>query len=140
MVHVVLWHAQGDVSEVSEDDVVFRWKDYSDGSRQKLMTISAFEFLRRFLLHVLPKSFVRIRYYGFLANRCRKEKLELCRQLLTQPQPPEGEPSSHPLDDVSQPDLSRCPRCNRGRMLTVLTFLPGQVPECASPVEVYDTS
>ena len=89
---------------------------------------------------VLPKGFVRIRYYGFLANRSRKEKLELCRQLLAQPQPQECEPSSHPLDDASQPDFPRCPRCDRGRMVTVLTFLPGQVPECASPVEVNDTS
>jgi hypothetical protein len=59
-----------------------RWKDYPHGSKQRIMTLSADEFLRRFLLHVLPKGFVRIRFFGFLANRRRATLLPLCRQLL----------------------------------------------------------
>jgi len=62
--------------------VTFEWKDYAGGSQTKTMTLEAVEFIRRFLLHVLPSSFVHIRNFGFLANRKRKEKLALCRSLL----------------------------------------------------------
>jgi hypothetical protein len=64
------------------EQVSFRWKDYAHGSAQKVMTVAATEFLRRFFLHVLPKGFVRIRHFGFLANRFRTQSLALCRQLL----------------------------------------------------------
>lgn len=69
---------------ISMDDgmVTFKWKDYMDGDKPKVMTISAFEFIRRFLLHVLPNKFVKIRYYGFLSNRYKKEKISLCRMLI----------------------------------------------------------
>jgi hypothetical protein len=63
--------------------VTFRWKDYSHGNKQREMTLAATEFLRRFFLHVLPKGFVRIRHFGFLANRFRTAQLQLCRQLLS---------------------------------------------------------
>jgi hypothetical protein len=65
------------------EQVSFQWKDYAHGSAQKIMTLTATEFLRRFFLHVLPKGFVRIRHFGFLANRFRTPALALCRQLLT---------------------------------------------------------
>ena len=67
---------------IEDGQVRFRYKDYRDDSQQKTMTLSADEFIRRFLLHVLPEGFHRIRYYGFLGNRHRKQKLELCRRLL----------------------------------------------------------
>ena len=75
---------------VTEDEVTFRWKDYRHGSAVRLTTLSAEEFLRRFCLHVLPKGFVRIRFYGFLAPRCRTEALPRCRHALgvTPPQVP----------------------------------------------------
>jgi hypothetical protein len=66
----------------ADGKVTFRWKDYAHGSKQRLMTITAEEFLRRFLLHTLPRGFVRIRFCGFLANRSRRALLPLCRQLL----------------------------------------------------------
>ena len=69
------------------EQVSFQWKDYAHGSAQKVMTLAATEFLRRFFLHVLPKGFVRIRHFGFLANRFRTQSLALCRQLLTSPPP-----------------------------------------------------
>ena len=75
------------------DQVTFRWKDYAHDNKKRKMTISADEFLRRFLLHVLPRGFVRIRFFGFLANRCRANLLPLCRQLLAQ-QIRESVPSS----------------------------------------------
>ncbi len=68
--------------------VSFEWKDYAHQARSKLMTLDAVEFLRRFLLHVLPTGLVRLRQFGFLANRVRKHKLELCRVLLAAPQLP----------------------------------------------------
>jgi hypothetical protein len=64
------------------DQVTFRWKDYAHGNRKRKMTIHADEFLRRFFLHVLPRGFVRIRNFGFLANRRRSKLLPLCRELL----------------------------------------------------------
>jgi len=88
--------------------VTFRWKDYAHGSKQKLMTVTAEEFLRRFLLHVLPHGFVRIRFFGFLANRRRKSLLPLCRQLLqmlTSASPDSVQPKA------CSRELWRCPRC-----------------------------
>jgi hypothetical protein len=61
--------------------VTFRWRDYAHGNKSRVMTLDAVEFLRRFFLHILPKGFVRIRHFGFLANRFRTERLALCRQL-----------------------------------------------------------
>ena len=62
--------------------VTFRYKDYADRGRKRVMTLSGSEFIRRFLLHILPKGFMRIRYFGYLANRQRQEKLAHCRELL----------------------------------------------------------
>ena len=73
--------------DIAEDKVTFRYKDYRHDAQQKTMTVEAEEFIRRFLLHVLPEGFQRIRYYGFLANRYREEKLARCRELLDMPAP-----------------------------------------------------
>ena len=81
---------------VEDAKVTFRWKDYAHGYRQRTMSLDAVEFLRRFLLHVLPKGFVRVRYYGFLANRHRAEKLARARKFL------DGAKSSSVNDDVSE--------------------------------------
>jgi hypothetical protein len=70
------------IVNLADGKVTFRWKDYAHKSKQRLMTVTAEEFLRRFLLHSLPRGFVRIRFCGFLANRRRRELLPLCRQLL----------------------------------------------------------
>ena len=74
--------------------VTFRWRDSAHNNEQKLMTLSLDEFLRRFLLHLLPKGFVRIRHFGFLANRRRATLLPLCFQLLGAVQPPQTEPEA----------------------------------------------
>jgi hypothetical protein len=65
-----------------DDDVTFRWRDYAGGNKTKTMTVSADEFIRRFLLHILPKGFVRIRHFGVMANYNRSESIALCRKLL----------------------------------------------------------
>ncbi len=112
---------------IDDDKVCFRWKDYRDRNRQKVMTVSAEEFIRRFLLHVPPEGFHRIRYYGFLGNRHRTQKLARCRELLAMPVP-------EPLDGQSEKDyrdhyeeltgvsLKQCPACHQGRMVIVETF------------------
>ena len=64
------------------NNVTFRWRDYARSNKQRLMTVSAEEFIRRFLVHVLPKGFVRIRHFGFMANYQRSSSLDLCRQCL----------------------------------------------------------
>jgi len=71
--------------DIEEGRVSFSWKDYRDNNQRKTMTLAAQEFIRRFLIHVLPKGFHRIRHYGFLANCWRRRKLALCRQLLRMP-------------------------------------------------------
>ena len=101
---------------VTDDQVTFRWKDYRHGSRVRLMTLSAEEFLRRFCLHVLPRGFVRIRFYGFLAPRCRTEALPRCRHALDATPPPVPARSD---DDTSTPvRLPPCPHCG-GAMIAV---------------------
>ncbi len=98
--------------------VTFRWKDYAHGSKQKLMTVTAEEFLRRFLLHVLPHGFVRIRFFGFLANRRRKTLMPLCHQLLRMT----SSPSLTPLQlQVCSRAVWQCPRCG-GSMLLMQRF------------------
>jgi hypothetical protein len=67
---------------LAEGEVTFRYQDYADGRRAKALTVSAAEFIRRFLQHVLPAGFVRVRHYGLLANRYREAKLAVCRQVL----------------------------------------------------------
>jgi Putative transposase/Transposase zinc-binding domain len=103
---------------VAAGQVRFRWKDYARGNRVKTMTLSAEEFLRRFLLHVLPAGFVRIRHFGFLANRGRTAKLARCRALLAGPPPPPHPPESVAalMHRLTGADITRCPVCGIGRV------------------------
>jgi hypothetical protein len=116
-----------------DGEVSFRWKDYRHDSQQKVMCLDAEEFMRRFLLHVLPCGFQRIRHYGFLANRYRAAKLARCRQLLGEPAPTVKN-SDAPLDYrdryelLTGKSLRDCPICGRGHMVCIETFLPGALP------------
>jgi hypothetical protein len=107
--------------DIENGEVRFRWKDYRDNNRQKTLMLTADEFIRRFLLHVLPDGFQRIRYYGFLGNRYRKQKLARCRQLLGMPENerPETDPSSDYRDlyeELTGSSLWKCPVCHKGCM------------------------
>lgn len=105
------------------DQICFRYKDYADGNCTKQMTLSAEEFIRRFLLHVLPPRFVRIRHYGLLASRNVATKLARCRALLSadaEPAPPaDAQPATtvpvktwrDRLREWTGEDVSRCPHC-----------------------------
>ena len=98
---------------LEDGQVSFRWKDYADDHRTKVMRLTADEFIRRFLLHVLPKRFVRIRHYGLLAGRNVATHLARCRQLLAVPdvQSPVERTWLDRLRDWTGEDLSCCPRC-----------------------------
>ena len=116
---------------LKDGKVSFLWKDYAHNCRRRVMTIDATEFLRRFLRHVLPKGFVRIRHFGLLANRHRAAKLHLCRRLLEANEPSEPTASAAPSHD---PPLPTCPTCEKGVMIRVLDFQPGRLPRaCRDP-------
>jgi hypothetical protein len=108
------------------DKVEFLWKDYADEGKQKTMKLKAVEFIRRFLVHVLPAGFVRIRHYGFLANRICREKLDLCRTLLaasTTPQAVAAELPSEPERSIErEAEAHICPACGEGHMIIIETF------------------
>jgi hypothetical protein len=110
---------------IEDGQVSFRYKDYLDHSQQKTMSLLAEEFIRRFLLHVLPRGFHRIRYFGFLGNRHRQEKLDQCRQLLGMaiPELPSDPPAAQDYRDryetLTGRSLRQCPFCHRGHMIQV---------------------
>ena len=128
-----------------DGQVTFRWKDYQRGNRPSTMTLEAVEFLRRFLLHILPHGFQRIRHYGLFANGVRKVKLPLCRRVL-------GQASLRPTDvsaagDVATPVPPRparsdgCPACHVGQMQVQETWLPQHTARNLShPLPGCDTS
>src|SRR6266550_2641631 len=116
--------------------VTFKWKDYraKADARYKLMTLDADEFIRRFLIHVLPDGFHRIRHYGLLANGNRTGNIALARRLLGVPDSP---PSSRDSDGTENPhehsEWNACPCCG-GRMIIIETFEPGCQPrQCPIP-------
>lgn len=111
---------------VTDDGVTFCWKDYAHASQVRTMTISAEEFLRRLCLHVLPKGFVRIRFFGFLASRCRARDLPICRQVLA---------SSRALataivEKAPPSTVWPCPHCG-GTMIVIERLTASQIPAYA---------
>jgi Putative transposase/Transposase zinc-binding domain len=138
---------------LNDGNVTFSWKDYARGNQQRPMTLKTDEFIRRFLLHVLPRGFQRLRQFGFLANRRRREKLALCRQLLgsaagqtvtNQPLPSDYQSL---YETVTGQSLQQCPACRTGTMkLTeylaplsgVLNFTPQS--HCTAAPQAIDSS
>jgi hypothetical protein len=112
---------------LADGQVTFQWNDYAAGNQTKTMTLDAVEFIRRFLLHVLPSGFVHIRHFGFLANRKRKEKLALCRSLLP-PSPmvtaASADPSGSPDSTIDEQVSRRCPVCQTGRLILIQLLTP----------------
>ena len=110
---------------VTDHDVAFRWRDYRQHGKAKIMTLKAHEFIRRFLLHALPDGFHRIRHYGFLANGHRGRKLALCRKLPATT-PPEAEPvvdaAPSTEDPIPSDWYSSCPCCG-GAMITLAVLM-----------------
>ena len=120
--------------DVTDDTVSFRWKDYRHGSQLRTLTLDVDEFLRRFLLHVLPKRFVRIRYFGFLASRCRTPHLGQCRQALAARR-------LHPHPRLLRPSPASWPCPAVGPMRLVERFTARQLfLDTLLPSIPYDTS
>lgn len=113
------------IVKIADGNVTFLWRDYAHGNKKKKMTLPACEFLRRFFLHVLPQGFVRIRHFGFLANRHRRTLLELCRRLL-QVRPTVAAGATVDLD------LPQCPACRSGR-LRIVEHIPPQLRALVQP-------
>ena len=110
--------------------VTFKWKDYraKADARYKLMTLDADEFIRRFLIHVLPDGFHRIRHYGFLASGNRTSSIALARRLLGVPDPPASTADSDTTENPHEGgEWNACPCCG-GRMILIETFEPGCQP------------
>lgn len=135
---------------VRNGSVTFRWKDYAQGNQPAMMTLQATEFIRRFLLHVLPRGLVRIRHFGFLANRFRRQKISQCRKLLdiALPIKPQGctpRDDSPAAEEETKP-IDRCPVCKVGRLspLEILfpqaAVVPGTISRLVVAVFETDTS
>ena len=111
------------ILNVRNGQVTFKWRDYADGRKEKIMTLSAMEFIRRFLLHVLPKGFMKIRHYGLLGNRNKTKKLTLCKRLTNTPiRPKEKLPTLQLIQKLIGHDISTCPVC--GTLLRHTIGLP----------------
>ena len=122
------------IVSIEDGQVTFLWEDRANGNQKRLMTLPAIEFLRRFLLHVLPKGFVRIRYYGLHANRHRAENLARCLELIAE-SGTSAPPAMPDLDTTSGPDslvqadddsMYRCPFCKAGHLVYVRDLEPNE--------------
>jgi hypothetical protein len=130
--------------DIHEGRVRFHYKDYAHAQQAKVMTLSTDEMMRRFLMHTLPSRFVRIRYYGFLANRCRQRQLQRCRELLGAAQPPTVADKTQPNDDLKAlTDTKSCPVCKTGVLIIIELPQPVRPPHfisVPSPQPVYNDS
>lgn len=116
--------SNGRLIEMKDHQVTFRWRDSADSNRQKLMTLDAISFIRRFLLHILPTGFVKIRLFGFMANRNRREAVALCRSLL----PPMPEANANFLTEERRRAVDRkCPFCKIGKLCLIGRMPPGEI-------------
>ena len=110
------------IIEVTNEKVTFKWKDYKDNNKIKEMTISIEEFIRRFLLHILPPHFMKIRYYGILGNRNKKKKILKCKILTrTKIYKKKELPTPEILKKILGKDFNLCPNCKKGHMLILNT-------------------
>ena len=125
------------ILRIENDQVTLSYRDRKDGDRKKTVTLGAHEFIRRFLLHVLPDGFMRIRHFGFLANRSKKHALPQCRKLLKLDAALAEIPkkSAHDLLlELTGIDLNRCLSCHQGTMIVV-----AELPPISSPSQ-WDSS
>jgi hypothetical protein len=127
--------------DIENNQVRFQWKDYRHGEQSKTMALSADEFIRRFLLHVLPDGFQRIRYYGYLGNRYRRDKLQQCRRVLGMPTPLAQTDASlqkkdyrDRYEELTGHSLHQCPQCCQGHM-RVVKILPRSLCNSAPPTD-----
>jgi len=119
------------IVSMDEHTVTFTVRDYKCSNQTRTLTLEGVEFIRRFLMHILPKGFVKIRHYGLLANRNKKIKLKLCRKLTCSPtyKPKfEGLKTIEILCILMGRDVTACPLCRKGKMRAVYSLFPGASP------------
>jgi len=119
------------IVSMDEHTVTFTVKDRKSSNRKKTVTLNGVEFIRRFLMHILPKGFVKIRHYGILANRNKKTKLKLCRKLTCSPTYKsrfEGLTTIQILGTLLGKDVTVCPACKKGKMHITRSLCPQPVP------------
>jgi hypothetical protein len=107
------------IVDINDDRVTFSYRDRSDNNKRKLMTIMAVEFIRRFLLHVIPDGYFKIRYFGFLAHRNKKRCISIIRTLIDpNAEYPEkrNETELEIMYRLTGTDITRCPECGKGKM------------------------
>lgn len=116
--------------------VKFKWRDYSDGNKVKIMELKPEEFIRRFLSHVVPEGFMRIRFFGFLANACKNKNVSTIRKLLSYEQPEEKQKKDvrSLMLELTGDDITLCPKCKKGHFYTIQT-IPNRLTKT-----VFDTS
>ena len=118
-----------------EQYVTFKWRDYSDDNKEKIMKLEAWEFIRRFLSHVLPHGFMRIRAFGFLANACKAKKIVVLQeQLHYQPSKPAKQDTATRMLELTGKDITLCPICQQGKLKRI-NDIPAQINRVR-----YDTS
>lgn len=120
-----------------EESVTFKWRDYSDDNKEKIMKLKPEEFIRRFLSHVLPDGFIRIRSYGFLANACKAKKVKAIQQQLNYQAPShstEKKDTASLMIDLTGIDITLCPHCKQGKLKRI-----GEIPSKFSN-PIFDTS
>jgi hypothetical protein len=111
------------IVSIKDGNVTFKWRDYKDSSKSKLMTLSADEFIRRFLIHILPSRFMKIRHYGLLGNRNKNTKLKICKQLTNTPILSKEKISTLQLIlKLTGKDLSKCPHCGSDKLSRFTCF------------------
>ena len=111
------------ILSIENDQVSFKWRDYKDNSKWKVMTVSANEFIRRFLIHILPDRFMKIRHYGFLGNRNKTTKLKVCKQLTSTPIIQKEKASTLDLiQRIIGHDVSKCPHCGCCKLSRYMDF------------------
>lgn len=117
------------IVKFEDGSVTFKWRDYKDNNKQKLMTVTAEEFIRRFLMHILPSKFVKIRHYGILSNRNRNSKLKLCKGLTGMVFKKKSislskQSAAEIFKRLTGIDFNKCPHCKKGTMITTQTIYP----------------
>jgi hypothetical protein len=122
------------ILRIEKDTVTFKWRDYKDGSKHKVMTLSADEFIRRFLIHILPNGFMKIRHYGLLGNRNKTTKLKVCKQLTHTPLISKEKASTLELiQRITGIDVCKCPNCGSEKPKRFMSL--GKSPPCNIKIE-----
>jgi len=122
------------IVSIEKDTVSFKWRDYKDSNKHKVMTLSADEFIRRFLIHILPSGFMKIRHYGLLGNRNKTTKLKICKQLTHTPLLTQEKASTLQLiQKLTGIDLSKCPICGSEKLKRFMSL--GKSPPISIQIE-----